>query len=501
MKKYLWVLVATWACFTLSCQHHDADEHHHHHGEPMTAYNESFELFAEVSELTVGEDCDILAHFTYLENFKPLDSAQVTLVLRVGDSEQRVTLDHPKQPGIYPFEITPEQSGCASMTFEIATGDTLCRIGFPHLHILGDCEGDEHHHEHAHEHAEPPANSVVFTKEQSWKIDFATEEVTPAHFGSIIRTSAQVMPSQGDEREASAKASGIVVFSNPNLVEGASVSAGQRLFTIESSGMADNNMGVKFQEAAANYRAAQSEYERKQQLAADKIVSQSDLERSRLAYETAKATYDNLKGNFSQSGAVVTAPISGYVKSIQVRNGAFVEAGQPVVTVSQNRDLFIRAEVPSRYYSQLKHIVDATFKLSNSSNVYSVEALGGHLVSYGKAMEADNPLVPVTFSVRNTVDLIAGNFVTLYIRTTSDSEVLTVTNTGIVEEMGSCFVFVQVTPELFEKRMVTLGSTDGVRTEVTEGLKAGERVVSKGATMVKLAQGAGALDPHAGHVH
>ena len=67
--------------------------------------------------------------------------------------------------------------------------------------------------------------------------------------------------------------------------------------------------------------------------------------------------------------------------------------------------------------------------------------------------------------------------------------------------MGNTFVFVEVEPELYEKRLVTLGGNDGKRTVVTSGLKAGERVVTKGATMVKLAQGAGALDPHAGHVH
>lgn len=510
-KTALWVTVALCLGATLSCHHHHDEEEHHHHGEPMTAYNQDFELFAEVPTLTVGEDCDILAHFTKLTDFKPLDSTSVTMVLTVGKSVQRIKLDNPQQAGIYPFEITPEQAGCGSLLFEIATGDSINRIGFDHVHVVkhGQEEAEEHKHgEHEHEHGEVhehehehahAANGITFTKEQSWKIDFATEVCQPMRFGSIIRTSAQVLPSQGDERQVSAKASGIVVFSN--LVEGASVSAGQRLLSIESNGMADNNMGVRFQEASANYQSAKADYERKQGLAADKIVSQAELERSRAAYESAKAAYDNLKGNFSQSGATATAPISGYVKSINVLNGAFVEAGQPLVTISQNRDLFIRAEVQPRYYTQLQHITDATFTLPNDGKTYSIESLGGSLVSYGKATDANNPLLPVTFRFRNTVDLMSGNFVTLYIRCESDSEVLTIPNTGLVEEMGNYFVFVQINPELFEKRLVTIGATDGIRTVITSGVKAGERVVSKGATMVKLAQGAGALDPHAGHVH
>ena len=112
-----------------------------------------------------------------------------------------------------------------------------------------------------------------------------------------------------------------------------------------------------------------------------------------------------------------------------------------------------------------------------------------------------NPLIPVTFRIRNSVNLLSGSFVTLFIKSTSEEPCLTVANTGIVEEMGSYFVFVQINPELFEKRPVTLGETDGVRTQVKSGLKEGERVVAKGASMVRLAQSAGALDPHAGHVH
>lgn len=512
MRKLYYFFILCVGLSMVSCHHHDEEEHHHHDAEPITVYTDRYELYAEVSPLIVGEEASILAHFTHLDNFKPLDSASITLTIINGRDCQTVCVEHPEQAGIYHFEFTPEKAGCARLVFALSTGDSVV---YPHLHILASHEEEhhheegehhheegEHHHEEEHHHAhEAVANSVKFTKEQSWKIDFATEVVKAEEFGSIIKTSAQILSSQGDEREASAKASGIVVFANPNLVEGTSVTAGQRLFSIESSGMADNNMAVKFQEAAANYTASKAEYERKQQLVASQIVSQAEVERARVAYESAKAVYDNLKGNFSRNGATISAPISGFVKSINVRNGAYVEAGQSVITISQNRDLFVRAELQPRYYAQLQNIAGATLVLPDGEKVYSLDELEGSLVSYGKAIDAANPLIPVTFRIRNVANLISGEFVTLYIRSKSDSPVVTLPNSGIVEEMGSYFVFVQITPELFEKRLVQIGSTDGLRTVITSGLSEGERVVSKGATMVRLAQSAGALDPHAGHVH
>ena len=363
-------------------------------------------------------------------------------------------------------------------------------------------DGHEHDHEHSHEHEHHHGDNVIqFSNAQGLKVGLALEKVQYSDFGQVIRTTAQVLPSQGDEREATATAAGVVVFANPNLVEGAAVKAGQTLFEIQSSGMADNNMSVRLQEASANYNVAKADYERKQKLVESRIVSQSDLERSRAAYELAKATYDNLRNNFSQNGSVVRAPISGYVKSINVRNGGFVETGRSVVTVAQNRDLQLRAEVQPRYYAALKNITGVNIRVAGSDSVLTLADLHGSLVSYGKATGTDNPLIPVTFRVRNTGSLLSGSFVNIYITTAADRQVLTVANDGIVEEMGNCFVFVKVCQEEYEKRLVTLGATDGLRTEITSGLKEGEWVVSHGASMVKLAQGAGALDPHAGHVH
>ncbi len=375
-----------------------------------------------------------------------------------------------------------------------------CQSGHDHdeAHEHGHNEAHEHEHEHHHDHG---PNVVQFSNAQGLKVGLTLEKVAPRTFGQVIKTSAQVLPSQGDEREATASASGVVVFTNANLVEGAAVKAGQQLFEIESSGMADNNMNVKFQEASARYNAAKAAFERKQQLAEDKIVSQSDLETARAEYASAKAAYDNLKGNFSQRGAVVRAPISGYIQRINVSNGGFVEAGRSVVTVSQNRDLLIRAEVQPRYYTCLKNIAGVNIRIPSDEHVYTLEELGGSLVSYGRATDADCPLVPVTFRVRNNGNLLSGSFVTLYISTQAEQEVITVPNESVVEEMGNYFVFVKVCDGEYEKRLVTLGATDGRRTEVVAGVQAGDIVVGRGATMVKLAQNSGALDPHAGHVH
>ena len=88
-------------------------------------------------------------------------------------------------------------------------------------------------------------------------------------------------------------------------------------------------------------------------------------------------------------------------------------------------------------------------------------------MSYGKSTHADSPLVPVIFRIRNVGSLLSGSFVTTYIVTQSDREALTVPNESIVEEMGNYFLFVKVHEGEYEKRLVTIGATDGLRTEIS----------------------------------
>jgi RND family efflux transporter MFP subunit len=479
--------------------HETTDEHGHIHDETLqlTAYNADFEVFAEAMPFVAGQESEMLAHFSRLEDFKPLEESCITVSLIVGADGIRQTLEQSVRPGIYQFSLQPVVAGTGRLVFDIQTAEGTSQITVPNVTVYTN----EHEaHEAAEEATISSSNGVVFTKEQSWKVDFATAEARREPFGQVIRTTAQIQPSQGDERIITAKAGGVALF-NASIVEGKNVSTGQTLFTIDGSATADNNLAVRYAEAESEYNRAKAEYERKTELATANIVSQSDLLKAKTEFTTAEAAYNNLQRNFTAGKQPVSSPIDGFVTRVLVQNGQYVEMGQPVLVVSQNRDLFIKAELQPRYFDWLSHIISANIRILNSNHVYSLEELGGRILSYGKTADINNPLIPVTFQVNNKTGLLPGSFVELFIKTQTSAQAVTVPNEAIIEEMGACFVFVQLIPELFEKRAVKTGVTDGVCIEITEGITAGERVVSKGAIFVKLAQASGTLDAHAGHVH
>lgn len=381
----------------------------------------------------------------------------------------------------------------------------------------------DHEHDHNHDHAthdhnheghdhsvnsqQSTANShnhgddaITFPIDQQKKIDFEVVEVVTEPLYQVIRTSAQIVPSQEGEKILTATTSGIVSFENKDLVQGLDVKAGQILFSIDNDEMADGSLAVRRQEIEAEYEKAKTEYERKQALAEDKIISESELLDAKTEYLKAQKYYDNMLQNYPEGKTLHRATITGAISEILVPNNSYVEAGQAIMTLAQNDKLYLRADVQSKYYPVLKDIKTANVR-TNDGIVYTINELGGRLLSYGKTTDINNPLIPVTFEIKNNGNLIPGSFVEIFITAESNKMGVMLPNSAIVEEMGIYCVFVQTCVDSFEKRIITKGVTDGSKTQILKGVTAGERVVSKGAVNVKLAQGSAALDPHAGHVH
>ncbi len=485
-----------------SCQNgKEATDSHDTHEKvkfQYTAYSNDFEVFAEADAFVVGEKANVLSHFSKLPDFKALESGSMTIRLMVNGKEVNQTLDMPTRKGIYSFDIQPETAGTGTLKFEITNETGSFEVLVSEVNVFAS---DKEALEASGKVVIPRTNTTVFTKEQSWKVDFATDFPRNEPFGQIIKTTARVQSSPGDEIIVSAKTNGIVMITGNAVLEGIDVSKGQVLFSISGSELADNNISVRYAEAKNNLEKAKADYERSTELAKDKIVSAKDLLSAKNQYDNAKAIFDNLNNNFSASGQSVKSPMRGFVKQVLVKNGTYVVAGQPVVIIAQNKTLLLNAEIQQKYASILGLIASANIRRVQDDQTWSLEQLNGKVLSFGKSTNSDNYLIPVTLQIDNLGSFTAGGFVEVYLKTITNTLALTIPTSALLEDQGTYFVYVQVTPELFEKREVRIGSTDGVRTEIQKGLISSERVVTIGAILIKLAQATGTLDAHSGHVH
>jgi RND family efflux transporter MFP subunit len=500
--KFNIVALAFIASTFLAC--HSSHEHDETHAEQKevkfqyTAYSANFELFAEADAFILGKEANVLSHFSILPDFKAVESGSITIVLTINGKEVRQKLDKPTRKGIFSFNITPETAGKGTLKFEISNERGNFVVDVPEVSVFSEIEEAA---QVASKIIVSQTNATFFTKEQSWKVDFATGFPLTEPFGQVIKATALVQSSQVNEVVISSKTNGIVLFNSGAVLEGRDVSAGQSLFSISGSTLSENNISVKYAEAKNNYERTRADYDRAKELAKDKIVSEKDLLSAKNQYENTKAVFDNLNKNFNASGQTITSPQAGFIKQVFVKNGAYVEAGQPVVVISQNKSLVLSTEVPSKFAPILANIQTANIRTINENLSFSLEQLNGKILSYGKATNTDNFLIPVNLQVDNNGSFVSGSFVEVYLKTFTNSTTVTVPNEALLEEQGSFFVWVQVHPELFEKREVAIGGNDGLKTEIRKGINSTDRIVTRGAMLIKLAQATGTLDAHSGHVH
>ena len=355
-------------------------------------------------------------------------------------------------------------------------------------------EADEHDHD-ADEHAGHSAE-ITFTEAQAKAAGLRLVTVEPGEFAEVVEVTGRLLPAQGDEATVSATMAGIVSQATKSLTDGAAVRQGQQLFVINASAMADGNPAAA---ARAELEAARKALARAEQLAAEKLLPQRELDEARSRYRTAEAAARSL-GNANQTRAVA-APFTGYVKEVMVRPGDYVQPGQPMATVTQSQRLQLSADLPERHFALLPQIQDATFRLSYEpeGTAHCVSEMGGKLVSKGRASSATGFSVPVTFELPNRGRLVSGSFAQVYLQGAARKGVITVPNEALTEAQGLFFVYVQIHPERYQRQEVTVGATDGRRTEIRSGLTAGQRVVAQGATQVRLAANATVIPE--GHSH
>ena len=519
-RIFIMAIIAVALCGCNHSHQHDAHEEHVHiHS--YTAYTHNAEFFMQHEGLEVGKKACITLYATSLSDFRPMQDKKATALLRAGGETVDATVETHSN-GVFHFEMTPTAAGDGMLYItigdEVAHFDVSvneCCGGHNHdAHMHEHSEGDTHdgheHSGHSHGHSREPhpghgvetpgkSGDVSLTKEQGWKIGLATDVVKNCTFDGVVKVAARVEAVPSNFTSIVATASGKVQFVG-NVVAGKSVKAGEPLFYLEGGDVTDNDAAVKFAEAESNYELSKADYERKRLLFIEKIVSERDYQAAEAAYKQAEARYESMKRNFGGGRVTLKSAFNGFVSSLLVANGEYVEPGTALATIQRDGDVNIVAELPMRYAGRLQNISAVNIGLPDG-RVLGIEETGSRVLAVGRAANSCN-MIPVTVAAGNMDGVLPGCVITMYM--TSETETpsgVSVPRTAIVEEMGVFFVFVQNSPISFEKRSVGIGASDGLSVRITKGLHAGERVVTKGAVALKLSQGAEALDPHAGHVH
>lgn len=194
--------------------------------------------------------------------------------------------------------------------------------------------------------------------------------------------------------------------------------------------------------------------------------------------------------------------MSGFVTALSVKPGQFVQQGEQLATVSQNRRLMLRVALSESQASSLASVSDAVITVpSLGDRTFRLSDYGMRVVSSPASTASSTHYVPVFLEFDNPGLLRDGNVAQVTLRGDSRQGVASVPKEALIEEMGVYYLFTAVKkhPGMFERIPVAIGASDGERVEILNGLAPGAEVVVRGVGSVRRAENSGALPP--GHTH
>jgi RND family efflux transporter MFP subunit len=464
-------------------------------------------LFAEYPPLTPGNTSRFAIHLTTLDTFKPLTEGRVEVHLLGGDTPEVFGVDGPSRPGIFGVDVRPAASGTRELVIVLRSAAIQDEHRVGRVQVYTDLAAAKS------APVSEEQEGISFLKEQQWALEFGTAVVEERAVQTSLRVTAQIEPRPDGAADVVAPISGRLVAASAGSV-GSSVSRGQELGRLQPSAAVPGDLPQLQRERAQAQAAldlAVRDRERAGRLVEAGAASQRRLDqaaadetqaRARLtAGDAALAHYNAAMSGRSTAGAaglfIVRSPIDGVIAHRDATTGANVAVGTVLFGIVDATNVRVVGQVPQADAPRARMARVAEIEISGRPD--RIQA--GKPASIGKVLDAASRTLPISFEFDNrAAGLAVGETVSLHLMTAPGDPRPVVPAAAIVDDAGRPIVFVQKGGETFERRAVTLGPRSGDTVQILEGVRPGERVVTRGAYLVRLASLSTSVPAH-GHVH
>ncbi|GHA59311.1 efflux RND transporter periplasmic adaptor subunit [Pontibacter akesuensis] len=288
-------------------------------------------------------------------------------------------------------------------------------------------------------------------------------------------------------------------ITNIYVQDGQKVTKGQKLYEIDQSKYraAYQQSQANLQSARANLARVQKDLERYETLAQKDAIARQQVDYARTDVQTAKSQVAAAEAQVQSVAtdlgySVITAPFSGTIGISQVRVGAQVSPGQPLLnTISSMDPIAVDFDINEQEISRFSGLTQG----NQPDSLFTIRLNNGELYPHtGKLLVIDRAIgrrtgtttVRVQFPNPNAV-LVPGMTVTVNVLNQDIGNQLVIPYRAVSEQLGEYFVYV-VQGDSVTQQNVQLGTRFGSDIVVREGVKAGDNIVVEG--IQKLRQGA-----------
>jgi membrane fusion protein (multidrug efflux system) len=250
-------------------------------------------------------------------------------------------------------------------------------------------------------------------------------------------------------------------------IEGMRVSAGQILARIDAESTERN-----IEEMESNLELATTIFNKQERLWNQKIGTEIQYLEAKNRKEGLEKSLAVLKTQLNK--AVVKAPFTGTVESVDVRIGEAVQPGMPMFQFVGESDLYIQADVSESFVGVLSKgdSVEVAFPSIGKSMKTRVSSVGGVINPNNRTFKVEVLLPSLPELKPNMISI-------LKINNYHNNESVIVPAHLILADNKGDYVFT-VEDGTAKKKYVTRGLTSGKETEIKEGLTGTETIVDKG---------------------
>lgn len=336
-------------------------------------------------------------------------------------------------------------------------------------------------------------STAVFLYNKSQATPQVFETDTPVVMDIVQKTVAtgRVVPRK--EVNVTSQVSGIVekVF----VTAGQTVRKGDLIsrITLAPSMVMLNNAKSQLDSARISLTNAEEELERQRQLYEKGLVSASAFNQFKLDYQLKREAVESAENNLLliKEGSttdsdlvsnVIRAPVDGMILDIPNREGAFIVesstygAGTPVAVMADMNDMIFEGKVDEAEVGKIEEGMNLILHVGALQDE-TFEATLEHIAPKGEEDQGT-----IKFEIRAAVTLDERLFLRANYSANADivlarrDDVLAINEGNLIIEGENYFVEVETADQVFEKRPVQVGLSDGIHIEITDGLSEDDRI-------------------------
>jgi len=275
----------------------------------------------------------------------------------------------------------------------------------------------------------------------------------------------------------SAELAGVV--SEINFDNGAQAKKGEVLMKLDAS-----QEEALLRSAEADAQLAGTDLERSRDLAMKKVVSGAELDSAQSKFRRMNAVVDQMRSSIAKK--TVTAPFDGQLGIRQVNVGQMINAGQQVVGLTALDPVYIDFALPDQYLSKLAKDLEVTVR----SDAFPGRLFKGKLTAINSMVDPVTRNVPLQATLENPDHALhPGMFAKVEVALSETRKTIVIPGSAVSYAPYGDSVFViekQKDPktgkesEMLRQQFARIGEARGDFVAVTQGLKAGQTVVSTG---------------------